>query len=53
MTGDMTCPAAAAIADLSSINTAPAVGEKSWPSLELLRNTPEFSRELRKPAQVN
>ena len=46
MTGDMTCLAAAVIADLISINTAPAVGERSWPSLELLRNTPEFSREL-------
>ena len=46
MSGDMACPAAAAIANLSIMNTAPAVGRRSWPSLELLRNTPEFSREL-------
>ena len=29
------------------MNTDPAVGGGSWPSLEPLRNTPEFSRELR------
>ena len=28
----------------------PAVGETSWPSLELLRNTPEFPRELQSGA---
>ena len=37
---------AAAIANLISINTAPAVGQRSRPSLELLRNTLEFTREL-------
>ena len=46
MNGDMPCLAAAAIANLISMNTAPALGERSRPSLELLRNTPEFSREL-------
>ena len=46
MSGDMPCLAAAAIANLISMNTAPALGERSRPSLELLRNTPEFSREL-------
>ena len=42
----MASPAAAAIANLNNKNTAPAVGERSWPSLELLWNTPEFSREF-------
>ena len=46
MNGDMPCLAAAAIANLISMNTVPAFGERSRPSLELLRNTPEFSREL-------
>ena len=46
MSGDVPCPAAAAIANLISINTAPAVGQRSWPSLELLWNTSAFSREL-------
>ena len=39
-----------AIASLSSMNTAPAAGEGSWPSLELLQYTPEFSRELQASA---
>ena len=45
MNGDMPCLAAAAIADQISMNTAPPVGERSWPYLEFLRNTPVFSRE--------
>ena len=46
----MLCPAAAVIAGLSSINMSPAVGQRSWPSLELLRNTSESSRELQASA---
>ena len=42
----MACTLGASIPGLSGTNTAPAVGERSWPSLELLRNTPEFSRKL-------
>ena len=46
----MPCPTAAVIADLISRNTGPAIGERSWPSLELLRNTSESSRELQASA---
>ena len=54
MSGDMACPAAAAIANLISMTTAPAVEQRSWPSPELLGNTPEFTRELQAGAgQLN
>ena len=46
MSGDMVCPAAADIADLSSMNTAPAVGQRSWPSFAPVRNTPGLPWEL-------
>ena len=42
----MLSPEAAASANLISMTTAPAVGERSWPSLELHLTTPEFSREF-------
>ena len=42
----MACTLGASIPELSRTNTAPAKGETSWPSLDPLRNTPEFPREL-------
>ena len=42
----MACALGASTPELSSRDTAPAAGERSWPSLEPLRTTPEFSRKL-------
>ena len=46
----MPCPAATAIANLSSMNTGPAVGQRAGHPSSLLRNTPVFSRELQATA---
>ena len=46
----MACALGPSLPELSSMDTAPAAGERSWPSLEPLRSTPEFSRELRASA---
>ena len=43
-------PVAVAIANLSSMSTAQVVRVGSWPSLEPLRTTPEFPRELQADA---
>ena len=43
-------PVAVAIANLSSMSAAQVVRGGSWPSLEPLRTTPEFSRELQADA---